>query len=201
MDTVGADTTDITFRQGGLSDYASVAGTANNDGAMRIGLPMGTWNGTNLRTAGNFNNSGPGAMLTSWKGQINLLGISDGTSNTALIGEKHVRRNSFQGKADDRSVYDGHVGNAYRRFLGRELNDPADPPNPILYDRNIQAAFTDPATGLSVPPNQCFGTWHPGACQFVFADGSVHGIPPHVSIAVLTYLGLPNDGQTFKPDW
>jgi hypothetical protein len=31
--------------------------------------------------------------------------------------------------------------------------------------------------------------------MFVFCDGTVRGLRPSLSIDVLTFLGLPNDGQ------
>src|SRR5262249_9068309 len=51
---------DLTAAPGGLGDYASVGGTANNDGAMRVAIPSGIVNGASVRGTGPFNNSGPG---------------------------------------------------------------------------------------------------------------------------------------------
>src|SRR5262249_42540269 len=45
----------LPFRAGGLGDYASVAGTANNDGALRISNPYGTYSGQSLTTRAQFN--------------------------------------------------------------------------------------------------------------------------------------------------
>lgn len=201
----------INARPGGLSDYASCAGTLNNDGAMLISNPKGTYGGTALTTKGNFNNNaGVGALCLSWVGQSTMTSILDGTSNTLMFGEKYIRPNSFEGKNEDRSVYDGNVGNAYRRFAGRDMTGPpftnpptfnaTDPPNPILADKTIQANPVDPATGLSIAPNQCFGSWHPGVCQFTFCDGSVRTLKATLDITTLSFLGCPIDGQIFKLD-
>jgi len=190
-------------RPGALSDYASVAGTANNDGAMKIceevrGVDAG---GAVIPNKAGFNNSGPGAQLLYWKSDTSFANILDGTSNTLLIGEKHVRPNSISGKNEDRSVYNSSNANNYHRFIGRDrlkdgTYDPADPPNPIIADWKQQANYTDPATGLTVNVNQCFGGRHTGVCLFVFCDGSVRGIPVTLTnIDVLTNLGLPRDGQ------
>src|SRR5262249_49359082 len=108
---------------------------------------------------------------------------------------------SMQGKNEDRSVYNSSNGNNYRRFIGRDRNangtyKASDPPNFIIADWKQQANYTDPATGLTVNVNQCFGSRHTGICQFVFCDGSVKGIPTTLTnIDILTNLGLPNDGQ------
>src|SRR5207248_7425789 len=114
------------------------------------------------------------------------------------------------GKNEDRSIYDGNNQNNFRRFLGRAIIgkatatpnfDPADPPNPLIGDPSLQQNPLDPASGLAVPLNQCFGGPHPGVCQFVFCDGSVRPVPVSTSIDVLTFLGLPSDGVPFKMDF
>lgn len=184
----------LTPRPGALSDYASVAGTANNDGAMKIAIGQaGIVDGVQVSGNGKFNNSGPGAILQQWRGDLNLQRIIDGSSNTALVGEKHIRPNSFEGKNEDRSVYSSSNGNNYRRFLGQIPDKPDDKPNFIVADPKSQA--TDP-----VPVNQCFGSVHPGVCQFVFADGSVRAIRNNMDIVNLTRMGVPDDGQVVKFD-
>src|SRR5262245_52990899 len=202
----GDGTTSLTAPPGGLGDYASVAGTANNDGAMRISMPSGTVNGAAVSGTGPFNSSGANAIVTSFKSKTSFKNIVDGTSNTALFGEKYIRPNSFQGKNEDRSIFDGNNQNNFRRFMGRALTsanpltfDPADPPNPIIWDTKLQANPVDPGgSGLTISLNQCFGSPHPGICQFVFCDGSVRGLNINTPIDVLTLLGLPDDGQPIK---
>jgi prepilin-type N-terminal cleavage/methylation domain-containing protein/prepilin-type processing-associated H-X9-DG protein len=198
----------LTARPGGVGDYASVAGTSNNEGVLRISVPSGTWNNQTISGTGNFNSSGPGALVLTWNTKTSFKNIRDGTSNTLLIGEKHIRPNSLQGKNEDRSIFDGNNQNNFRRFLGRALTstnpwtyDPNDPPNPLISDPMQQADITDSTTGLLIKPNQCFGSAHPGVCQFVFCDGSVRALPVNLSIDVLTALGLPDDGVPINMDF
>ncbi len=40
-----------------------------------------------------------------------------------------------------------------------------------------------------------FGSYHPGVCQFVFGDGSVHAIPNSIDTTTLGYLCNISDGQ------
>jgi prepilin-type N-terminal cleavage/methylation domain-containing protein len=199
-----------TVRPGGLSDYASVAGIANNDGAMRIAMPSGVVNGQPVSGNAAFNKSGPGARVLTFTSQTSIATITDGTSNTLLIGEKYVRPRSFQGKNEDRSVYDSDNGNNFRRFVGK--NPAANPPvaypligNPNLNDPNPPTGkpwpLIEPTSGLPFDENASFGGRHAGVCLFVFCDGSVHNLPVTLNTTVLTALGLPSDGVPVTIDF
>lgn len=202
--------TSFTSPPGGLGDYASVAATTNNDGAMRISYPSGIVAGVQVVGKAAFNNSGPGAVITSFEGTSRLNTITDGTSNTLLIGEKYIRPNSKWGKNEDRSIFDSSNENNIRRYLGREcvgnnyslpLNYlGTDAPNPLIGDTSLQTGPTDPVSGLVIQLNQCFGGPHPGLCLFVFCDGSVRGLSVELGIDVLTFLGIPNDGNSVELD-
>jgi len=208
--TIGSGAT-LPIPSGGLGDYASVAGTANNDGAMRIAAPTGILmpSGATGSTAGHFNgaNSGPLSRITTFRRTMRLLSITDGTSNTLLVGEKFIRPNSRDGKNEDRSIFDSSNGNNFRRFIGRDATSfnplvyvATDPPNPLVGKTSQQADMVDSATGLSTPPAQCFGGPHTSICMFVLADGTVRPLNTNLSINVLTLLGLPSDGQPVSPD-
>ncbi len=110
----------LTITPGGLGDYASVAATTNNDGALRISHPYGIVSGVQVEGKAAFNNSGPGAVITNFRGTMTLSNITDGTSNTLMLGEKYIRRNSKWGQNEDRSIYDSNNENNIRRYLGRE---------------------------------------------------------------------------------
>jgi prepilin-type processing-associated H-X9-DG protein len=43
-----------------------------------------------------------------------------------------------------------------------------------------------------------FGGPHPGVCQFVFADGSVHPLAVQIDEVTLGYLANRGDGQVVK---
>jgi prepilin-type N-terminal cleavage/methylation domain-containing protein len=201
---------DITWttQPGALGDYASVAGTANNDGPMLIANPSGIAKGVAASGTGKFNNGAPGDTITFYRSKSSFKSVSDGTSNTLLVGEKYVRPNSFQGKNEDRSIYDSGVGNSIRRFAGRDVTSFSpltyksdDPANPIIGDPTMQAQPTDPSSGLLISLNQCFGGRHPGVCLFVLCDGSVRPLRDSIDLYTYTLLGLPSDGQQLPNDW
>ncbi len=183
-DRITIQGTALPARPGGLSDYASVSGPANNQGAMRVSRPSGFLpNGTAISGTGPFNNSPVGTRLTSFQSQTSFATVTDRLSNTLVFGEKHVRPNSLEGRNEDRTVYGGNANN-WRRFLGR-ANATADP-------RPLVANPLDQTGPLA---NSRFGSRHPGVVQFVFGDGSVRTVPVNTALGVLTRLGLPSDGQ------
>ena len=103
-----------------------------------------------------------------------MASITDGSSNTFLIGEKHV----VQGKFGEESTGDSSI---YSSSMTEPLSRVAGPAH--LLARTIKEPF-----------NFQFGSYHPGVCQFVFCDGSVHSVPVTTPGTILQLLTLRNDG-------
>lgn len=97
----------------------------------------------------------------------------DGTSNTILIGEKHVPSNHMEEHPWDCGIFDGH--------------------NPVCNTRCGGPGF--PIARTREDQGWKFGSYHPGLCQFVFADGSVHVIESNISEVVLGLLVNRQDGE------
>jgi prepilin-type N-terminal cleavage/methylation domain-containing protein len=148
---------------GALGDYACCVGTTGGDfwnfaispllpnGAFRVGVPPGLG--------------------------VRLAEITDGTSNTFLIGEKHVQEGQFGQGNNDCCIYDGDNILCSSRSAG--INYP------------LAQSINDPAWK--------FGSYHTAICQFVFADGSVHALTVTVSPQVLELLANIKDGQVIPP--
>jgi prepilin-type N-terminal cleavage/methylation domain-containing protein len=182
---------------GAIGDYASchgnISGNANETNAQGAIVVSGSWTPAA--------NPYPGPV-TSFKGQVNLQIIADGTSNTLLIGEKHIRPNSLRGKNEDRSIFDGNL-NCYRRIagyngLGVTYPIPNPPTGATLYPLTIENDENATAN-----PNAEFGGPHAGSqiCLFVFCDGGVRSVKLSVDPYVLTYLAARADGQVIKGDY
>ncbi len=167
---------------GGLTDYAASFGTGAN-GSNSNGVIIPT---ANMAASTTTDVSGNAIVKPGWHGQLTLLSITDGTSNTFMFGEKHVRPNSLRGKNEDRSVFGGQ-NNSMRRMAGIDTNGDARPLSP---PQNQNGALA----------NTTFGGPHAGICQFVFADGSVKALPLSTDLTTLTYLVTRNDGQVI-PNW
>ena len=185
-----------TARPGGLCDYANNGGTNGSDGAL---IEAGNWQ---TNPAGvNLDSLSPvpklGTLCVGWRSQTSIASITDGTSNTLLIGEKFVVKADLDGgTGTDGSVFSSGNGqeNSFRRFVG---NNGANPP--VL--RPLVQGIEDPGRDANgaLWADKAFGSWHTGVCQFVFCDGSVHAITVSTPVTTMQLLGVRNDGQVIPP--
>jgi prepilin-type N-terminal cleavage/methylation domain-containing protein len=171
-------------KPGALGDYACVAGANNNNGMIPV------------PAAGSFvlgTDSSSRTIVTSWKGNVTIQTVQDGSSNTLMIGEKHVRPKSLRGKNEDRSIFNGNINN-FRRMAGYQTNAF---PVVVANVTNIRP-LRPPTDQNGALANQSFGGPHSGVCLFVFGDGSVHNVRTSVDLFVLTYLAARQDGQVIR---
>ncbi|MDB5340386.1 MAG: hypothetical protein JWN70_6005 [Planctomycetaceae bacterium] len=132
-----------------------------------------------------------GGSVTGWKPRDSFASITDGTSNTLLIGEKFepVNRSSNCGAGDsgygDCNVYLYQSG-------WMELSAM----------RHIRVPLTTTTANITAPEGRGgrsgtvygFGSWHIGTTNFLLADGSVRGISTNISSTVQDALGQRADG-------
>jgi hypothetical protein len=131
--------------------------------------------------------------------------ITDGLSNTLLVGEKHVRVNELGDMNNSATRQDGtylysdsnwreyNVARQIRLVLGKGPNDQT-------------ANNNSPAPSTTYG----FGSWHPGICLFAVADGSVKSVSNNISQgfnaananpeSILHLLGRCNDGKPVQAD-
>ena len=105
---------------------------------------------------------------------VRMNDLMDGTSNTLMIGEKHIQFGMINNYIQDGMIFSGSESQTYQRRAGVS--------NPLA---------NDPTVAI----NTQFGSWHTGMCQFVFGDGSVRAIKNSTPGATLALLANKNDGQ------
>jgi prepilin-type N-terminal cleavage/methylation domain-containing protein/prepilin-type processing-associated H-X9-DG protein len=129
--------------------------------------------------AGNNLDDGSGAIRSTVFGPpLGLADITDGASNTLLIGEKRLNLYylGFVPRSDDNEGYSS--GNDWDTM--RNVNFPPD--------RDTNAATTE--RGFAN-----FGSSHPSGHNAVFADGSVHHLAYSIDPEVFALLGSRADGK------
>jgi len=174
----GGDQNDANTSQyvpGAVADYAACVGSTGGD--YWWDGPTQNQTGNNTPTTGVFrlaNNWSTNAPQPPFVPGYRLTDITDGTSTTFLVGEKHVRRGHFGEEAyGDGAVYNGDHGHALRGA-----------------GAGMSLAKTVDDSGTHI-----FGSYHTSVCQFAFCDGSVRPISNSIDTTTLGYLAARNDGQ------
>jgi hypothetical protein len=111
-----------------------------------------------------------------------IADITDGTSNTFLLGEKHLSTLDVGTWPGDFCIYNSGSGPGWQTS-GRK----AGAGFPLAISPN------DPLAGQ-------FGSRHTGVVQFAFGDGRVQAVKASTPGSVLALLAARNDGQVI-PDF
>lgn len=103
-----------------------------------------------------------------------MSSVTDGLSNTFLMGEKHVQLNDLGNLPNDFTIWAAKPAASVGRLAGSNF--------PL-------------ALGNTDAYNTQFGSWHSGVVQFVFCDGSVHALSTSIAGTTLGFLANRQDGQ------
>ena len=112
-------------------------------------------------------------LVLKWRSRTDFAALTRGESHTMLLGEKHVPRGHFgETQLGDGSLYNGDYPASSARVGG-------------------------PGHGLAPSPDAAFmdnfGSYHPGICQFLMADGSVKALANSLQDDVLGRLATRGD--------
>lgn len=117
----------------------------------------------------------------NWIDKVRMKDLIDGASKTALAGEMHIPANRLAQYPENGPMYNGKDLPAFARIGGQGIplaRGPEDTSVPIIG----------------------FGSWHPGVCPLVLADGSVRVVENYVDTAVLQSLCRRNDDYEINYD-
>ena len=111
----------------------------------------------------------------TWVDRISYSDLTDGTSNTTLAGELHVTPENLNSTPFNGPIYNGEDLAAFTRVGG--------PGVPLQGISNLSSSRVFG-----------FGSWHPGTCNFVSADGSTRAISLGIDTVTLGQLCNRHDG-------
>lgn len=170
--------------------WASKAGGWNGSGPPDNGV----YDGVIVRSAwrvslskpsdlSNVQFNAPGEFARGVPSPTRIAKITDGTSNTMMIGEKWVFVEEYEGggPSDDRGWLDGWDPDTVRLTCTPPSQDGTIPP----LMANSQAQGKDNQAYL-------FGSAHTGGFNAAFADGSVHSVEYDIAPYVFNSLGTRN---------
>ncbi|NLE39286.1 MAG: DUF1559 domain-containing protein [Pirellulaceae bacterium] len=124
------------------------------------------------------------------RSELRMSRITDGTSNTYLIGEKNVNPDcytTFSKPGDSQSMFNGWDEDNVR-YAGIDTRN------------NARREYPPTPDTPGVEAHQCFGGPHPGVCLFVFCDGSVRPIDYSVDLLLHHNMAARNDGAVLPAD-
>jgi len=166
---------------GALGDYGACGGDRVNYGGLLDQSPGA--NGAMVTCKAQVS----GGSITAWSGVTSLNSITDGTSNTFLMGEGHIPLDRLGKNDGDGSIYNGDHHRVAARVAGPSTG----------YNFDLGNGPLDKTSGPD-RWERIFGSYHPGVSQFLFCDGSVRAIPISIDINNLRCLAVRNDGQAVQ---
>ncbi len=148
-------------------------------GSTVLGLPSDY-----VASTGNTNTAPTNGFFTlvnsnHMKALVKMGDIKDGTSNTVMIGEKHIQLGKINDPIQDGMIYSGSESLTYYRI--------ASSAQPFAVNNTLAI-------------NRQFGSWHTSICQFVFGDGSVRSLSVTIPGTTAGFLAVRDDGEVI-PDF
>jgi prepilin-type N-terminal cleavage/methylation domain-containing protein/prepilin-type processing-associated H-X9-DG protein len=123
---------------------------------------------------------------------VPIAGVTDGTSNSILVGEvlpiQDAQNNFWTGP-----------GAVAGTTIPLGWNSNAWPASDPICNGNWQAATT-PLGCRYAASAKGFKSNHPGGCNMLFADGSVHFLKSSIDLATYNALGSRNGGEVISGD-
>jgi hypothetical protein len=112
-----------------------------------------------------------------------IASITDGTSQTLLVGERIVQTGP-NGGLSFTSAWFGQVA----------FTDDYEYRGVPHLDASLQHPINQSETS-----SQCFGSRHPGGASFVLCDGAIRFLSQNIDEVVFEALGTPDGGEVISP--
>lgn len=162
---------------GALCDYAGNHGdlSPGATGASTDFYYGGNGTGVIISVRPRCSNGRPTSPLD----RIRMAEVSDGTSSTFLLGEKHLPLDKIGVFPEDSPAYDGDHLPASCRLAGPGLRLATGPRD-------------------SIADMYSFGSWHPGISHFAMVDGSVRSFSVHTDTRTLGSLANRHDARVVE---
>lgn len=149
------------------------------------------------RARGNNSRLACQSGITYVRSETSIRSISDGTSNTYLIGERHINPNEYDGGTEP-SGTNLSLATNQAAYCGYEWDNQRRAWNPILESEDAQEEFQPQADKIGNDNPYIFGSAHPGGFLMLYCDGSVQTIQYDVEPFVHSYSANRDDGQVIQ---
>ena len=187
---------------GARSDYAANAGNRNTDyddsqpGPATYGAAATHNFRFDPSTTGYNPVTGVQTGISYQRSRVKLVQITDGTSHTAMVGEKYLDPDRYatgEDYADDQNIFAGHDRDMNRYFGTLDGITTATPRWRVgdqFRPRQDRPGDIGTSTSFGI-----FGSPHAAGLQFVFGDGSVRLVSYDVDEYTYWLFGGRDDGE------
>jgi prepilin-type N-terminal cleavage/methylation domain-containing protein len=190
------------------SDPSGTQGDLNDNRPFTKAVPGQTVYIAKSNYAGNggdyTSSPGCGPGIFAQDSKVRIVDITDGTSNTLLVGER-----------DSGDIVDGKVRGRYAALIAgmsTATGENASAGTSALVAWTYYQPMTGKGYTVGDMPANCFGSAHTGSINFVLCDGSVRSITPDVpwgdtggknpaAAQVFNMLGGARDGLVISGDF
>lgn len=187
-----APTNSICFANTGSVCGWMQEGTVTGVGRQVLNLAMGPKNANGEFVTQVYGTVALSRAYAGWYPRVRENQVTDGLSKTAILTEKHLYKTEL-----------GKGGCYVSRAECTGINGYDDAPVTIHAGGGSNSLFVLANSGgiargpddPGYPPT--IGSWHPGMCHFLFADGSVRSIDVSIDDTTLLRIGDRRDGQNF----
>jgi prepilin-type N-terminal cleavage/methylation domain-containing protein/prepilin-type processing-associated H-X9-DG protein len=169
---------DLADRQLALSNYRAICGTDTNPANPALGHAAGVFHANEDRNGILWQNS-----------KVKFEAITDGTSNTVVVGEC-IFINQRDGTATD-----GRKWAAVWAGMTGYYSSPDATIGTGIRISDVMWHLDDQTAKLNGTAPQAFGSRHTGGAMFGFADGSIRFFRSSSDPAVTKWLGNRSDGK------
>jgi prepilin-type N-terminal cleavage/methylation domain-containing protein/prepilin-type processing-associated H-X9-DG protein len=174
--------TDYQVNSGNINDGEPDGGPGNEAGAA-------TYDWTYFPPGSNIRQSG----ISFQHSEIRLAQVTDGTSKTAMVGEKYRNPDFYidgNDDADDQNIFVAHD----RDVNGYTYFGNTNPTNPdFKYIDNIRLNASPMQDRPALSSDYHFGSAHTAGINMAFCDGSIQTIDYGISPYVFALMGGRND--------
>ena len=185
----------------GGAPYCFVANVGNTDntssgiGYGALSLAMGPKNasGAIVTHVGSAATTEP--AYGGWYPRSAIQHVPDGLSKTAILAEKHLFKSELGRSGCSTPLRSSCGDNGYD---GQQSMIHVGPGTNNLWLNPERGGIARGADEDSA--NTTFGSWHPGGCHFLMADGAVRAVNANINDTLLTNLSDRRDGQASDVD-
>jgi len=135
------------------------------------------------------------------QGQVKIARVTDGTSNTILLGEKYIPQANYDVGFTGTGAANTNHGNDSGWDCGFDVDNARyteAPPQADSFNFDYSALGATNASnpeGNNKTPYNIFGSAHAGVTLFAFADGSVHTVSFEIDLEAYRALGSRDGGE------